>query len=634
LAQIEEEFFLEDNLFINQMEGKIMKQIINKFLTLLICFFVASNLQLLKAVPDNIEEDATITQHEEKDPSDNCSICLTSLYFQTDDAGNLIYDDNNKPVLRPDSQITTLPCGEICHKFHTTCFQRWLTSGRTAAITCPECRRHHHIPIPQTATTQQAQHDLEIIYNYIDVDGLRRINLRINRIAGFVTAKNFLQNLQQQEHKIDLLLETAEEITEIPEDFFVGLEHLEHLNIGYTDLEFLPCSIGSLTNLKKLRLPHNRLTSLPPEIGWLRNLQKLDLSYNQLPTLPVEIVNLSSLKWLDLKNNQLTFLPEVIGNLINLQELSLNHNQLIPWPTEIFQPFLSKTTPTEITGEYSQIIQTQNTIIKQQGEHNICCGVLTQQGFDEVKNYLQMHREVVILSLKLTDETRQIPRNFFEDLNHLENLYLYDNQLTELPRSIWLLTNLRELYLYENQLAELPTEIGNLTSLKKLSLYSNQLTDLPVEIVNLTSLQKLILSNNLFDTFPDIIGRIRSLKILAFDNNYIATLPDTIERLTNLEELHLNDNQLNALPERIGKLRSLKKLWINRNFFTSWPSEIELLQSLTYLDISENQLTTLPESIERLRNLDWLEVLLNPLDVRGELELLIRRLQQRAFVHY
>jgi len=47
-------------------------------------------------------------------------------------------------------------------------------------------------------------------------------------------------------------------------------------------------------------------------------------------------------------------------------------------------------------------------------------------------------------------------------------LYLFDYQLTELPKEIGNLTNLTELNLTGNELTELPKEIGNLTNLTKI----------------------------------------------------------------------------------------------------------------------------------------------------------------------
>ena len=55
--------------------------------------------------------------------------------------------------------------------------------------------------------------------------------------------------------------------------------------------------------------------------------------------------------------------------------------------------------------------------------------------------------------------------------------------------NIYDLYNLQNLYLYNNRLTKIPKEIGNLTNLQILSLDNNQLTEIPKEISNLKNLQ-------------------------------------------------------------------------------------------------------------------------------------------------
>ncbi len=115
------------------------------------------------------------------------------------------------------------------------------------------------------------------------------------------------------------------------------------------------------------------------------------------------------------------------------------------------------------------------------------------------------------------------------------NLFLRDNNLTELPKEIGNLINLTDLFLGSN-LTELPKEIGNLTNLTNLFLGDN-LTELPKEIGNLTNL--------------------RGLYVFGCD---FTELPKEIENLTNLTALDLKGNEnlilTNTQKEWISDLES------------------------------------------------------------------------------
>jgi internalin A len=76
-------------------------------------------------------------------------------------------------------------------------------------------------------------------------------------------------------------------------------------------------------------------------------------------------------------------------------------------------------------------------------------------------------------------------------------LDLSNKNLTEIPPEIAQLTRLRDLYLYSNQIREIPEALARrLTSLQYLDLSNNQISEIPEALAQLTSLQRLDLSNN------------------------------------------------------------------------------------------------------------------------------------------
>ena len=303
------------------------------------------------------------------------------------------------------------------------------------------------------------------------------------------------------------------------------------------------------------------MTTLPELIGQLTSLKLLSLEYNQLTSLPESIGRLENLEWLSLNNNQLTFLPESIGNLRNLEILNFSSNHIIPLPTGLINQLRRR--GVDVLGQDQLIIapsliqgrpllpirhETQHAGFRQSFEprrqespnvriipilrNQIDCSVLTQFGFAEVKNYLENHPSVVILRLILTDNTRQIPEDFFVGLTQLQGLDLSRNRLPSLPWSIGYITNLGGLNLQQNQLTSLPTEIGQLTNLKWLWLEYNQLTYLPFSIGSLINLQALGLQYNQLTYLPNSIENLINLKFLYLHDNHIIPWPTgLIERL-------------------------------------------------------------------------------------------------------
>jgi hypothetical protein len=157
------------------------------------------------------------------------------------------------------------------------------------------------------------------------------------------------------------------------------------------------------------------------------------------------------------------------------------------------------------------------------------------------------------------------------NINTKKELYLEDNNLTQLPKSIGRLTNLETLGLYDNDLTSLPESFGQLTKLRVLNLGDNKLTSLPEStesIGKLTKLQFLNLGYNKLTSLPNWIGKLKKLEKLYLSGNKLTSLPESIGNLTNLETLELENNNLTSLPENFKKLRYELYITYNNNNYT------------------------------------------------------------------
>ncbi|WP_321473721.1 leucine-rich repeat domain-containing protein [uncultured Paludibaculum sp.] len=192
------------------------------------------------------------------------------------------------------------------------------------------------------------------------------------------------------------------------------------------------------------------------------------------------------------------------------------------------------------------------------------------------------------------------------DLIWLQELDLWNNQLTALPDWLGHLTQLQRLYLSTNQLTTLPDWLGHLTQLQRLDLSTNQLTTLPDWLGQLTQLQRLDLSNNQLTALSDWLGQLTQLQWLDLSNNPLTALPDWLGQLTQLQWLYLSNNPLTALPDWLGQLTQLQWLYLSNNPLTALPDCLGQLTQLQGLDLSNNQLTVLPDGLGQLTQLRWL----------------------------
>ncbi|KAK1267418.1 hypothetical protein QJS04_geneDACA014500 [Acorus gramineus] len=280
-----------------------------------------------------------------------------------------------------------------------------------------------------------------------------------------------------------------------------GSKVLDLQNKLIEKIEWLPHSIGKLSNLITLDLSENRIAALPTTIGGLSSLTKLALHSNSLSELPEAIGDLFSLTHLDLRANQLTSLPFSIGKLSHLSEFDLSLNRM-----------------TVVSDAFGSLISLKK------------------------------------LNLDMND-IEELPHTIGQCASLVE-LRIDYNRLKALPEAIGRLHKLEVLSLRYNNVKSLPTTMASLSSLKELDLSFNELEGLPESLCLVTTLLKLNVGNNFSDLqcLPKSIGNLEALQELDMSNNQIRFLPDSFGMLTQLHVLKVLENPLEVPPRGVAEM--------------------------------------------------------------------------------
>lgn len=194
-----------------------------------------------------------------------------------------------------------------------------------------------------------------------------------------------------------------------------------------------------------------------------------------------------------------------------------------------------------------------------------------------------------------------MPSAFFK-LNKLEDLFLNDNYLTELPKDIQTLQKLERLILSRNKLINIPDEIGHLYDLRKLSFAENKIQTLPEHFYELTNLKLLYLHNNDIHKIDPKIKKLSKLEGITLDYNKLTSLPSEIGELYNLKTFYVNHNELESLPNEIGNLFNLQNLLIGDNPIKEIPANFNNLTKLQLFDITNISIQPFPQALYDIQN--------------------------------
>ncbi|KAM8894430.1 leucine-rich repeat serine/threonine-protein kinase 1 [Spinachia spinachia] len=284
---------------------------------------------------------------------------------------------------------------------------------------------------------------------------LQQINLSQNRLTCLPPGLIHLTNLQ----KLSAAKNQLTVLFDIPSTTnWIGLRKLEELDVSDNCLTGLPTAVmHCLKSLRFLNVCRNRLSSFPDP--WACPLKQCRASYNVIERLPnhISIFWRSQLQEVDFSDNCLKELPPYVFELEALVLLRLcgNHIATLPAPTkwkcsqlrtlDLSRNQLGKTED----GAKSRRLAFLNTWSRREPDPDPVCSI-----------------EFPII---------------LED--SLEVLFLNDNQLECVPKSVCGLHSLCELYLSNNPgIRELPADLSRLSNLWQLDIEDLRITNVPQEV--------------------------------------------------------------------------------------------------------------------------------------------------------
>uniref|UniRef100_A0A0D9WYU1 AAA+ ATPase domain-containing protein n=1 Tax=Leersia perrieri TaxID=77586 RepID=A0A0D9WYU1_9ORYZ len=232
---------------------------------------------------------------------------------------------------------------------------------------------------------------------------------------------------------------------------FKGLKYLHVLDLGGTEIRYIPRTLEFLVHLRLLNLSLTRITELPESIKYLTNLQFLGLRYcSWLHTLPKGISNLHKLQTLDLRG---TSLHQVLPSLVNLKQLSTLHgftvnrtpiheNDPSGWPLEHLKDLNAlrslQILKMEKLSDFSRVKEAMLEMKSQLKELEICCSNddrLAEAGEDYSRMLKQIFDSLslpqCLKSLKIVSYYAKHFPNWLPRLINLQRLVLSDCKFCE-----------------------------------------------------------------------------------------------------------------------------------------------------------------------------------------------------------
>lgn len=224
-------------------------------------------------------------------------------------------------------------------------------------------------------------------------------------------------------------------------------------------------------------------------------------------------------------------------------------------------------------------------------------------------------RELVLSGAAIRKRFEENDGNLDETVYQLSALNLLDindTPLRDISPKIANLEHLQSLILFRNQIASVPVEIGRLAALKVLDLSGNQIETLPIELGQLKALTTINLSGNKLKQVD--LGQLEWLTVCNLSSNQLEEFPvlPCGKEAQHLAEINLEKNHIKEIPATLVNQASLKTLNVADNKIELVPKFLVKCPKLKEINLKDNPLKDkrLKKLVEQCRSkqvLDYVE---------------------------
>jgi internalin A len=203
----------------------------------------------------------------------------------------------------------------------------------------------------------------------------------------------------------------------------------------------LPLSVLKCTRLKFLSLSNTKRNAIEENVFKLASIEDLDIFNNELTIIPESMARLKNLKRLTCSMNKLTRLDDVFNKLPNLLYLDSSKNRITSISDSIF------------FNKLKEININDNELTNFSFDHFSNNIETIKAGFNQIESLSINHNLNNLTTLELYSSKISNLNGLFEFLPGLEYVDLSDNNIRDIPDSIFSLPHLKHLILTGNPLS-------------------------------------------------------------------------------------------------------------------------------------------------------------------------------------